>query len=212
MRRTGGERMVIIPRQNLGVVTERSIERQQSVCAKIRIRGPWAMIAVFAHGSPSGEKRPHRSVMVARRIVEFRMGRDDPHAPVRFLIGVRESGDHFFSLSGVGQFEPHGYGGKHTGFVHTSIVFIQREGIHLFFGRPKRLIERRLPALELRGQSFLIVSSAEYTRQMRKRAQRLSSECALVVLRRHGKQRASFHPAMSNAVVPWEPRDRKRTR
>ena len=47
------------------------------------------MIAVFADGSPSRKQRPNRTEVISGPVVDFRVLRDDAHAPIGLMIFSR---------------------------------------------------------------------------------------------------------------------------
>ena len=91
VRRTGGERLIVVAGENLGDVTQRSIERQQRVCPKIRISRQSPVVAIFPDRRPSRKQRPHRAEMIAARAVLRGAGRNNPHSPIGFVFGLRHS-------------------------------------------------------------------------------------------------------------------------
>src|SRR5277367_2577140 len=69
-RRTGSERLVIIPGKNFRDMSQRSVEGQQRVRAQVRVRRLGTMIAIFTHRGPSREQWPYRSEVIAAGIVQ----------------------------------------------------------------------------------------------------------------------------------------------
>src|SRR5215469_7594975 len=82
VRRTGGERLVVVARKDFRYMAKRTVKCQQSVRAKVCISRKCTMVAVFTDRSPPGKQRPHRSVMVSSGVVAARMRRNDSHSPV----------------------------------------------------------------------------------------------------------------------------------
>ena len=103
----------------------------------------------------------------------------------------------------VGYPKPHRHGGQHTGLVHLVVVLVQRKRESFLVGDPEAFVHQRLLLLKIFLQRLAHFLLAGHPRQIRKRAQRLRSQPALVELRLDGQQRPAFHPAVPHAKILW---------
>src|SRR5207244_9836617 len=146
---------------------------------------------------------PHRTVVIPAAAEERRAIGNDPHPPIRLVLHVRQVLHHLHSMRFVGYPKPHRHGGQHTGLVHLVVVLVQRKRESFLVGDPEAFVHQRLLLLKIFLQRLAHFLLAGHPRQIRKRAQRLRSQPALVELRLDGQQRPAFHPAVPHAKILW---------
>src|ERR1700690_4364665 len=160
--------------------------------------GPRAMIAILAHGRPTGEQRPHGSEMISAGIVSRVVGRKNPHAPVSLLIGSSKFCNHASSLISIELLKPHGHGSQNARRIEAVVMGIEVVSVDFIFRRPEGFIQPRfLPLeglLEITGYVFFAHKMSE----VRKRPCGFQSERSLVDFGSHGIERPSFNPASAH--------------
>ena len=81
------------------------------------------------------------------------------------------------------------------------IVVVERKGEALFVGEPECIVHQRPLLREIPGQLFARVFLAHEMREIRERAQCFDAEAGLIQLGFHGEQRATFDPAVADALI-----------
>ena len=201
VRRTGCERLVIVSGKNFGEMAERAVAAEQRIGPEIGIGRERAMVAVFCNRSPTRKEGPDGTKMIARAVVDLRLPRDNPHAPIGLVIFRRQLRNGLVRMVCVRQTKPHGDRRQHARLPGALVVGLQGKCISLHLRRPEGLIERRFAALELRHNLLADVILADKPSKIGKSAQSLHCESCLVILILNWKQRSAFDPAMADAGI-----------
>jgi hypothetical protein len=206
MRRRCRQRRVPIAGQHLGGVAAASVQREPRIRPQVGERSVRLMIAILAHCGPACEQRPHRAEVIAGRVVERAVRRDDAHPPVGGMLLLGKQGDHLLRVLAVQQVEPHGDGGENTGLVHGTALHIKRKRVPVRFRQPEAFVQRPALLLVFGGELPRAPVVIKQARQSRQRTQRLHIAASLVKFHADREQRPALHPTVAHPHVSGKTR------
>src|SRR5580704_5214623 len=140
VRRTGSQRLVIIPGKHFRHVPQRSIERQQCVRAQVLISWKLLVIPVFGNGCPSSEQRPYRAVVVSASAENRRTLGNNSHTPVCLQVRIRKLLNRGNGRRFIGQSKPHRNSRQHRQLIHLLVVLVERKRKSLLVCDPEAVV------------------------------------------------------------------------